>query len=129
MSERDTHPEWTLTHDLGLIYLALALGADDDLDAAELEALTGKLEQWQPEGTVPIASILHEVILMYVGSSGEQMLETAIVSLRDRLPKLSRMAVLGDLADLASADGIVAMQEIDFIQQLAREWDVDRDVR
>ncbi|MEX0600911.1 MAG: hypothetical protein WD021_00145 [Rhodothermales bacterium] len=118
-----------MTHDLGLIYLALTLGADEDLDEAELDAMTSKLEQWQPEGTLPIASILHEVILMYVGSSGEQMLETAIVSLRDQLPKLSRMAVLGDLADLASADGTVVMQEVDFIQQLARDWDVDRDVR
>jgi hypothetical protein len=36
--------------------------------------------------------------------------------------------VLNDLADLACADGAVVPGEVSFIQQLARFWEVDRDI-
>jgi uncharacterized tellurite resistance protein B-like protein len=122
--------DWTVTHDLALIYLALTHGADEELDATEVDAMSRKLQEWHAHFEVDrIKSIMREVMLVYMGSSGEQMLEAAIASVGDEMPKSTRIAILNDLADIASADGAIVMGEVDFIQQLARDWQVDQDVR
>lgn len=127
---KEEYPDWTVTHDLALIYLALTHGADAELDAAEVDAMSRKLQEWhQNMGIDRIKSVMREVMLVYVGSSGEQMLEAAIASVADEMPKSMRIAILNDLADIASADGAIVMGEVDFIQQLARDWNVDQDVR
>jgi uncharacterized tellurite resistance protein B-like protein len=131
MESKQVYPEWTVTHDLALIYLALTHGADDDLDSAEVDAMSRKLREWQQDTfeVDRIRKIMQDVMLVYVGSSGEQMLEAAIASVADSMPKPTRIAILNDLADIATADGTVVMGEVDFIQQLARDWGVDQDVR
>ena len=126
----EEYPEWTVAHDLALIYLALTHGADEELDASEVDAMSRKLAEWHEGFSVDgIRKIMSEVMLVYVGSSGEQMLETSIASVADSMSKSSRIAILNDLADIATADGTIVMGEVDFIQQLARDWGVDQDVR
>lgn len=126
----DNYPEWTVAHDLALIYLALTHGADEELDASEVDAMSRKLAEWHEDFNVEgIRKIMSEVMLVYVGSSGEQMLETSIASVADSMSKSTRIAILNDLADIATADGTIVMGEVDFIQQLARDWGVDQDVR
>lgn len=128
--EKQDYPDWTVTHDLALIYLALTHGADDELDSSEVDAMARKLRDWRDNFDVDrIKSIMREVMLVYMGSSGEQMLEAAIASVGESTPKPTRIAILNDLADIASADGTIVMGEVDFIQQLARDWDVEQDVR
>lgn len=127
---KDDFPEWTVTHDLALIYLALTHGADEELDSSEVDAMSRKLSEWRENVELDrIKSIMREVMLVYMGSTGEQMLETAIASVRESTPKGTRIAILNDLADIASADGMIVMGEVDFIQQLARDWGVDQDIR
>lgn len=127
---KQEYQDWTVTHDLALIYLALTHGADEELDSSEVEAMSRKLQEWHDNfGIDRIKSIMREVMLVYMGSSGEQMLEAAIASVADEMPKSMRIAILNDLADIASADGAIVMGEVDFIQQLARDWHVDQDVR
>lgn len=124
------YPEWTVAHDLALIYLALTHGADEELDPSEVDAMSRKLAKWHEEFSVDgIRRIMSEVMLVYMGSSGDQMLETSIASVADSMSKPSRIAILNDLADIATADGTIVMGEVDFIQQLARDWGVDQDVR
>ncbi len=124
------YPDWTVTHDLALIYLALTHGADEELDSSEVDAMARKLSEWGQDVEIDrIKTIMREVMLVYMGSTGEQMLETAIASVRETTPKPTRIAILNDLADIASADGTIVMGEVDFIQQLARDWGVDQDVR
>ena len=126
----EKYPDWTVAHDLALIYLALTHGADEELDAAEVDAMSRKLVQWHEGSSLDkIRKVMSEVMLVYMGSSGEQMLETSIASVADSMPKPSRIAILNDLADIATADGTIVMGEVDFIQQLARDWGVDQDVR
>lgn len=130
MAKKAEYPEWTVTHDLALIYLALTHGADEDLDTAEVEAMSRKLREWHNSfGLDRIRKIMQEVMLVYMGTSGQQMLEAAIASVADSMPKPTRIAILNDLADIATADGTIVMGEVDFIQQLARDWGVDQDVR
>lgn len=124
------YPEWTTLHDLALIYLALTHGADADLDAAESEAMAVKLKAWNEAIDLErIRRVMQEVMLVYMSGSSDQMLETAIASVGTSMSKPRRIAVLNDLADIASADGMIVMGEVNFIQQLAREWDVERDIR
>src|SRR5690554_5036719 len=129
-TEKQDYPDWTVTHDLALIYLALTHGADEELDSSEVDAMARKLSEWGQDVEIDrIKTIMREVMLVYMGSTGEQMLETAIASVRETTPKPTRIAILNDLADIASADGTIVMGEVDFIQQLARDWGVDQDVR
>ena len=126
----NAYPEWTTAHDLALIYLALTHGADADLDSAEMDAMAIKLKSWNDAFDVErIRKVMNEVMLVYMSGSGEQMLETAIASVGETMSKPRRIAVLNDLADIASADGMIVMGEVNFIQQLAKEWDVERDIR
>lgn len=127
---KEDYPEWTVTHDLALIYLALTHGADEELDSSEVDAMSRKLSEWRENVELDrIKSIMREVMLVYMGSTGEQMLEAAIASVGESTPKPTRIAILNDLADIASADGTIVMGEVDFIQQLARDWGVDQDIR
>ncbi len=126
----DDAGSWSGLHDLGLIYLALMHGADAEIDPAEKEAMVQKLQGWQPETpSARLQRIINDVVLAYVSASGEDLLETSIASLRETMKKPQRIAVLNDLADIAYADGLVAPGEVDFIQQLAREWNVEDEVR
>jgi hypothetical protein len=120
---------WSAMHDLALIYLALTHGADADLDPSELEAMSVKLQDWQPgSGLKRIRQVMNEVLLVYMSPQRDDMIDTAIVSVYESMPKPTRIAVLNDLADIASADGIIVGGEIGFIQDLARRWDVEGEI-
>lgn len=122
--------EWTPLHDLALIYLALTHGADAELDPSEMEAMSVKLSDWQPGAQLSlIRRVMNDVLLIYMSPQRNEMLETAIVSVYESMPKPTRVAVLNDLADIASADGIIVGGEISFIQDLARRWDVEGEVQ
>ncbi len=128
--KREEYPEWTALHDLALIYLALTHGADAELDTSEMDAMALKLKSWNEGFDVErIRKVMSEVMLVYMSGSSDQMLEAAIASVGASMSKPRRIAVLNDLADIASADGMIVMGEVNFIQQLAREWDVERDLR
>src|SRR5690606_35981835 len=124
------YPDWTVTHDLALIYLALTHGAEEELDSSEVDAMARKLSEWGQDVEIDRRkTIMREVMLVYMGSTGEQLVETAHASERETTPEPSRIAILNDAADVAAADGTVVMGEVDFSQQLARDCGVDQDVR
>ena len=121
--------EWTPLHDLALLYLALVHGADAQIDASELEMMALKLKDWYPKASGDeISRVTEDVMLVYVSESGHQMLEACVASLNEHLEKGQRVAVLNDLAEIASADGMLAPGEVSFIQELAMHWGVDGDV-
>ena len=115
-------------HDLTLIYLALAHGTDADMDPSEAEEIQRKLKVWFPDVNPSVVQkTTEEVMLVYMGGSREAMVELSAASLREVLVKDERIGVLNDLADLASADGIIVPNEVFFIQKLAQYWDVEKD--
>jgi len=120
--------EWSLLHDLALLYLAFVHGSDAKIAPNELEVMGLKLKDWRPEaGGSDIQRITDQVMLVYVSESGHQMLEASLVSLQQHLGRSQRIAILNDLAELASADGMLAPGEVSFIKQLAHQWGVDQD--
>ncbi len=122
--------EWTRLHDLGLIYLALMHGADADLDPTEMEAMSVKLTDWEPGRQMSfIRRVMNEVLLIYMSPQRDEMLETSIVSVYESMDRSRRVLVLNDLADIASADGVIVGGEISFIQDLARRWNVEGELR
>ena len=122
-------PTWGALHDLALIYLSLTHGTDAQLDEAEKEAMLQQLAKWDPrDGEQGDAeTILDEVMLVYMSGSSDQMLYTSVVSLGQKLSDANRVAILNDLADMASADGEVVPNEVSFIRQVAQEWGVSAD--
>lgn len=118
---------WTPLHDLALLYLSLVHGADADIAPAEMEVMATKLREWYPnaEGR-QISQVTEDAMLVYVSESGHQMLETCVASLREHLEQGQRVAILNDLAEIASADGMLAPGEVSFIQELAEHWGLDQ---
>lgn len=130
MSTPSEKEEWSTLHDLALLYLFLAHGADAEIDPAERDTIVRRLGAWQEESDDDhILHTLDEVMLTYVGPHSQDLLNAAMVSLKDAMEPGLRVAILNDLADVASADGVLRPGEISFIQQLAYYWEVDQAAR
>ncbi len=124
------HLSWSALHDLALINLVLAHGPGGQELFAEDALVQQTLQRHSPEAPPQrIRQALRDALLVYVGAASEQMLDLAVVSLGQVLPRARRVAVLEDLADLASADGHIVPSEIAFIQQLARRWNVEQELQ
>ena|SRR5690606_10854535 len=121
--------DWGPLHDLALVYLALTHGADAEIDPSETLVMREKLLTWYPDKPrTKLDEILQQVMLVYMSEARGQMVDASVASLRQALPKGKRIAVLNDLAEIASADGLIVPGEVSFIQQLARIWEVDREL-
>ncbi len=119
---------WTLAHDLALVHLALAHGADADLDAAETETSRQRLRAWFPD--LPeddLDCLVTETMRVYMGEERAAMVETSVESVRQSLKRGEYVGLLNDLADLAHADGILHPGEVAFIQRFARYLGVQAD--
>ncbi len=122
--------EWSVLHDVALLYLALAHGTDLDIDPAEQVTMVEKLKIRYPDvGLWRVRQILQEVMLTYLGEHSRQMVEAAMASIKASMSKEERIGVLNDLAELATADGTIVPGEVSFIQQLASYWEVEDELR
>ena len=115
---------WSHLHDIGLLYLCCMHGTDAEIDPQEL-TLVRKLLQKRSGSQKQASSVLDDVILMYVGASGSRMLATSIASLGNTVDEPGRAEILQELADIASADGLVYPNEVQFIASVARQWDME----
>jgi uncharacterized tellurite resistance protein B-like protein len=112
-----------LLHDMALLYLGLAHGADGDLHPEETHEIAAKLRRWQPDkDPALIDHVIREASLTYLNGTNVARVEEAVDTLKDSLPETLRQAVLRDLADIARADGAVVSGESDFIRSLAQAW-------
>lgn len=115
-----------LLHDMALLYLGLAHGADGDLDPEETHEIAAKLRRWQPDkDPALIDHVIREASLTYLNGANAARVEEAVDTLRDALPEALRQDVLRDLADIARADGTVLSGESDFIRSLAHAWSLN----
>lgn len=119
----------TLLHDLALLYLGLAHGADEDLDPSETRQISASLRRWQPDkDPALIDHVIREATLTYLnGANPERMHEAAHV-LKESLSADLRATILNDFSTIARADGKLLSEEEDFIQKIADEWELDFDV-
>ena len=130
MAHSSEPSEWSTLHDVALLYLALAHGTDLEIDPSEQTTMVDRLKEWYPEvGSARAQRILHEVMLTYLGGHSREMVDAAMASIKAAMPKAERIAVLNDLADVATADGALVPGEISFIRDLARYWELEDDLR
>lgn len=116
----------SLLHDLALLYLGLAEGADDELDASERQEVGARLRRWQPNrDPALIDHVMRDVALSYREERIEERLDEAIESLGESLPKGLRTDILRDLAEIARADGTVLDAEKTFIRRVAEAWHLE----
>ncbi|NBC18526.1 MAG: hypothetical protein GVY18_14565 [Bacteroidetes bacterium] len=120
------HPPLHLSH-LALIYLALAHGADEALDDAEVDLIAERLRHWQDQdvGQGTVLGALKEALERYAESGRRSHhLDAAIQAVRDCLPDDARRRLLQDLMDLARADDRVVFGEAQLLGRLAHAWDI-----
>lgn len=121
---------WGTLHDLTLLYVFLAHGADAELDDSERSTIREKLELWRHEAPkADLDGVVGEVLLTYMGTHSRDLLNAAMVSLKESMDLDHRIAVLNDLAAVASADGVLVPGEVAFIQELAAFWEVEDALR
>jgi hypothetical protein len=116
----------TLLHDLALLYLGLAHGADDDLDPQETMEIAAKLRRWQPDkDPALIDHVIREATLTYLNGANDQRMNEAVQVLGGQLGKPLLKSILADLVDIARADGVVVTEERSFISEIASAWNLE----
>jgi uncharacterized tellurite resistance protein B-like protein len=112
---------WSLLHDVALLYLTCMHGPDAEIDEAESQVVKELLRS--KSGSVTAADrVLDDVMLMYVGTSGSDMIATSIASLGDSLNATQRQGLLQEFAQIATADGLVHSTEVRLITEIANRW-------
>lgn len=116
----------TLLHDLALLYLGLAHGADENLDPAETKQIAASLRRWQPDkDPALIDHVIREATLTYLNGADSKRMTEAVHVLKESLSQDLRTIILRDLAEIARADGEILSEERDFIQTIADDWNLD----
>ncbi len=121
---------WSSLHDLALVHLALAHGTGAErIRAGSQVAIHDLVHAWAPETDEDaLAHVMDEALLAYVSLTGDHMLDIAIATLHQLLARDQRLAVLSDLADLVVTSGLLFPGGASYIQRLAQDWDLERDV-
>lgn len=126
----DDESAWSALHEMALIYLALLNSSDDELRRDSRSLTRELLLDWFPDvDDQRLDRVIQDALLVQLGPASDHMLTTAVEALRQSMPRDQRIAVLSDLADVAMADGFVIPDEASFIERLAQEWDIERDVQ
>ena len=120
-SRQEELPGWTLLHDIGLLFVALAHGGDAELTADESAVMLKRLRAWQPDRSEGgVYDVLREALGQY--SRDEAALRRAIESIGKNVPTVQRLLLLEDLMCIADADGATTLHEKEMIRNLAHGW-------
>lgn len=117
--ERGTH----ILHDLALIYIALAHGADQVLSDGEMDLVASRLLETQAgvsQGTV--LSAMKHALNDYMKDDAEQRIEQAVKNIRETVPHALRYRIIRDLTEIGKADDRFLFAEARFIGELIDAW-------
>lgn len=114
---------WTTSHDLALIYIALAYGTDHELSEEEMATLTDALREWAnlPDDA-RIQEIVMEAATAFLESDARAEVRRAIDDLADELSLTERRQALRDVMRIAEADGVLLEREQGLIHIVADAW-------
>ena len=117
--------EWSLLHDIGLLYIVLAHGSDNTITEVEINAMVERMSDWQPDMTEEdIRKILRSALSFYSEGPDQEALQQSVQSIRDMMPVMHRLVLLDDLVFVAQADGPVNGNEREIIDNLSQSWGV-----
>ncbi len=115
--------DWTTSHNLALIYIALAYGTDHELREEEMSAITEALREWT---VIPNDAHIQEVVMeaatVFLERDARAEVRRSIDELRDDLSFEERRRALHDVVRIAEADGVLLEREQGLIHVLADAW-------
>jgi uncharacterized tellurite resistance protein B-like protein len=121
--DHEVSEDWSLLHDVGLVYLVVAHSTDNELSGNEIKALLSRLADWREGMTEEDArSIVRTALERYAEGPDTELLQRVVLSIRQNLPVIQRLAVLDDLVYIAEADGQINDNEANMIGTLANAW-------
>lgn len=114
---------WTTSHNLALIYIALAYGTDHELTDGEMTALTEALREWT---VIPDDAHVQEVVMeaatAFLEGDARAEVRHSIDRLSEELTFVERRRALRDVIRIAEADGVLLEREQGLIHVLADAW-------
>lgn len=114
---------WTRTHDLALLFVALAYGTDLWLSDDEVDVISRVLEHWCPDASDEgIREIIVEATAVFSEEHGRTEVRRSIGRLGQALSEEELSQVLTQLNRIAEADGILLRREEHLIAALAKAW-------
>jgi uncharacterized tellurite resistance protein B-like protein len=117
--------QWTSTHDLALIFLALAYGTDFTLNTHEIRTITRLICAWDPKLSEDQAKeIAMEAVVAFMSEASSEEVVRSIAALRELLPTEERRRALEQVVRLAECDGRILGSERSLIDILAETWSV-----
>jgi uncharacterized tellurite resistance protein B-like protein len=122
----EQHPDWSLLHDLAMIYLMVAHGGDGSLTPPELEAIRERLSDWSPDSDEDGITTVLRAALQFFGSdptTGE--LTSSVEAVARYLPKAQLLVVLNDVVEIARTDGELVREEREMIESLSGAWGIE----
>lgn len=121
MSTRDD--QWTLTHDLALLFVALAYGTDRELQDDEVAAITTALRDWAPDAAPDaVHAIIVEAMSVLMNDEQHAAVSQSIAALGRELSEAELNDVLEHVNRIAEADGILLHREEHLIGRVAEAW-------
>ncbi len=115
--------QWTLAHDIALLFVALAYGTDRDLSDDEVTAIMQLLRTWRPEASEDsLRTIIVEVMSILVDTPAPERVQKSIDALGRELSESELSQVLEHVNQIAEADGILLQREEDLLGTIAEAW-------
>ena len=112
-------------HELALLYLAMAQGADDDLSYAEREAVTDTLhDRYAYLDRVAVQNVVLETLTAHDEQAFKDAARQVVDTLGRMLSDEEKKTVLEDLVRIAEADGVVLDRERRLLGTIAANWAV-----
>ncbi len=116
---------WTQEHDLALVFLALAYGADEELSDDELATITDVLQDWRADFPADeVQDVVMEALAVYLEDEDDREVLHAIDTLKAQLSFTERCRALEDVVRIAEADGVLLDTEQNLITRLAVAWEI-----
>lgn len=114
---------WTSAHDLALVFIALAYGADHDLSDDELDFICDALREWHPNTEdADLREVIMEAMSVYLEADAEAEVGRAMHDLREALSTEELRHALEQVVGIAEADGIMLNTERSLIATLGAVW-------
>ncbi|MEM1128356.1 MAG: TerB family tellurite resistance protein [Bacteroidota bacterium] len=118
-------PEWSLLHDIGLLYVVFAHSTDNKLSDEEIRAILERVHEWQPElSEEETRALLRSVIGVYADGIESEDLNRCMQAIREKMPIIQRLGIINDLIYIAEADGVFNEAEKDMVRTVTDALEV-----
>ena len=118
-------PEWSLLHDVGLMYIVLAHSSDNKISEGKISAMVTRLMDWQlDQDEEAIRRVLREALAFYSDGPDQEALQESVQTIREMMSAVQRLVLLDDLVFIAQVDGVLNDIEKEMIDNLSQSWGV-----